>query len=422
MSFIENIRLAFTSLRANMMRSVLTMLGIIIGISSVIAIMTVGTGMTARINDSLSNLGATNITVYVQPKTSMDEMGSSYGVSMGDDDLLTDAMIENLKDAYPNEIEAVSLESYVGGGYVEEGREQASISITGINDDYLSTNDIKMIAGRKFIARDMDGARPVAMVTDKFVDKLYGGDYNAVIGQEISVTSGLSYSDYVIVGVYKYESNIPPIMQVNEEDITTSVYIPLTTAKDLLGEGDTGYSSFEIKCAIGVDGLSFSEEVGDFLNKYYEDNHDFEVTTFSMESMIAEMNSMLGVVQLALSVIAGISLLVGGIGVMNIMLVSVSERTKEIGTRKAMGATNRSIRMQFVTESIIVCIVGGMVGILLGGSLGYTLSSYIGAATLPTIDSIMIAFGFSLAIGVFFGYYPANRAAMLNPIEALRYE
>jgi putative ABC transport system permease protein len=158
------------------------------------------------------------------------------------------------------------------------------------------------------------------------------------------------------------------------------------------------------------------------MNKYYQDNADFEITTFSMESMIKEMNSMLGVVQLALSVIAGISLLVGGIGVMNIMLVSVSERTKEIGTRKALGATNKDIRLQFVTESIIVCIVGGFIGIVFGGSLGYIFSNYIGSATLPSINSIMIAFGFSLAIGVFFGYYPADRAARLNPIDALRYE
>jgi putative ABC transport system permease protein len=422
MTFIENIRLALTSLRANMMRSILTMLGIIIGISSVITIMTVGAGMTAGINDSLSTLGATNITVYLQPKTSDDDFGNFGSTSMEDDDKITDAMIESLKQRYPNEIDAISLDSFVGGGSVIIDKNEATVSITGINDDYLNTNDIKMIAGRKFIERDMDGARKVAMVTDKFVEKVFNGDDNGAIGQEITVVSGTSYQDYTIIGVYLYETNIAPMMQVNEENVTTSLYIPLSTAKDIVGDSSTGYSSFEIKCKIGVDGLTFSEDVGTYLNKFYKDNANFEITTFSMESMIKEMNTMLGMVQLALSVIAGISLLVGGIGVMNIMLVSVSERTKEIGTRKALGATNKDIRLQFVTESIIVCIVGGFIGIVLGGSLGYIFSNYIGSATLPTINSVIIAFGFSLAIGVFFGYYPADRAARLNPIDALRYE
>ena len=421
MSFLENIRLAFTSLKSNMMRSKLTMVGIVIGIASVIAIMTVGTGMTASINDSLSTLGATNITVYVQPKTSTDDFGRNT-VVMEEDDKITEAMLESLKQRFPNEINAISLDTFVGGGNVEADKETASVTITGVNDDYLATNDIKMIAGRKFIERDMDGARKVAMVTDKFVDKLYNGDYNGTVGKEITVNSGTSFQDYTIIGVYKYETNIPVMIQVNEEDITTNLFIPLSTAKDITGDSSTGYTSFEVKCEIGVDGLAFSEEIGEYMNKFYIDNSDFEITTFSMESMIKEMNSMLGMVQLALSVIAGISLLVGGIGVMNIMLVSVSERTKEIGTRKALGATNTDIRLQFVTESIIVCIFGGFIGVMLGGSLGYVFSSYIGAATLPTANSIIIAFGFSLAIGVFFGYYPANRAARLNPIDALRYE
>ena len=153
MTFIENIRLALTSLKANMMRSILTMLGIIIGIASVIAIMTVGDGMTASINDSLSTLGATNITVYIQPKTSDDDFGNFQTISMEEDDKITDAMIESLKERFPNEINAISLDSFVGGGNVIIDKNSASVSITGINDDYLNTNDIKMIAGRKFIER-----------------------------------------------------------------------------------------------------------------------------------------------------------------------------------------------------------------------------------------------------------------------------
>ena len=142
----------------------------------------------------------------------------------------------------------------------------------------------------------------------------------------------------------------------------------------------------------------------------------------SMETMLDSMDSIMSTINIALSVIAGISLLVGGIGVMNIMLVSVTERTREIGTRKALGATNGNIRIQFVVESMIVCLIGGVIGIILGTILGYVGSSLMGVVAFPSASSIALAVGFSLAIGIFFGYYPANKAAMLDPIEALRYE
>ena len=420
MSFIENIRLAFTSLKSNKMRSILTMLGIIIGIMSVIAIMTVGNGMTVSINDSLSSLGATNITVYVEPKSATIESRIN-SPEMTDEDYITDSMIASLKERFASKIEAVAISNSVAYGSVSEDDASANVSLMGVNDDYIITENLKLISGRSFVSRDTEGARSVAMVSDKFAEKLFGSNYNDAIGQEISISSGSDYYDLLIIGVYEYESNVAPISQVNEDDIATSVYIPLSTASDLQGES-LQYSSITVKCYTGVDGTAFAEEIGTYLNKYYENNQNYQIATFTMESMIEEMNSILGMVSLALAVIAGISLLVGGIGVMNIMLVSVSERTREIGTRKAMGATNADIRLQFVTESIIVCLVGGFIGIVLGGLLGYFASGLIGAASYPTLNSILIAFGFSLIIGVFFGYYPANRAAKLNPIDALRYE
>lgn len=142
----------------------------------------------------------------------------------------------------------------------------------------------------------------------------------------------------------------------------------------------------------------------------------------SMTSMMDQMNTMIGAIQLALSVIAGISLVVGGIGVMNIMLVSITERTKEIGTRKALGATNGSIRLQFITESVVICLIGGIIGIIFGIVLGTVAVKLMGYEAAVSLSSIVIAVGFSMAIGIFFGYYPANKAAKLNPIDALRYE
>ncbi|MFR9292642.1 MAG: ABC transporter permease, partial [Peptococcus niger] len=159
-----------------------------------------------------------------------------------------------------------------------------------------------------------------------------------------------------------------------------------------------------------------------FMNRFYANNANFKVMSQSVEQAAKEVNSVLSSVKLAISVIAGISLLVGGIGVMNIMLVSVTERTREIGVRKALGATNFDIRIQFIVESMIVCLIGGIIGILFGGLFGFLGSLALKAATGPSLFSIIIATGFSMLIGVFFGYYPANKAAQLDPIDALRYE
>ena len=163
-------------------------------------------------------------------------------------------------------------------------------------------------------------------------------------------------------------------------------------------------------------------EVKNYLARYYRTNENYTVTAISMDSMISSVNSMMNTLSVAIAVIAAISLLVGGIGVMNIMLVSVTERTREIGTRKAIGATNGNIRMQFVVESVIICSIGGVIGILFGGVLGYVGSTLIGAPAVPKLSYILLAVGFSMAIGIFFGYYPANKAAKMDPVEALRYE
>ena len=174
--------------------------------------------------------------------------------------------------------------------------------------------------------------------------------------------------------------------------------------------------------ANGVDVTSFVNTVGDFFASYYTYNDSWTVSASSISNLVESMTEMLNTVSLGISAIAAISLLVGGIGVMNIMMVSVTERTREIGTRKALGAPAAAIRMQFITESVILCLIGGIAGILLGLALGAGLSKAVGYAARPSLTAIVVAVGFSMAIGVFFGYYPANKAAKLDPIEALRYE
>lgn len=157
-------------------------------------------------------------------------------------------------------------------------------------------------------------------------------------------------------------------------------------------------------------------------HRWYGSNESFEINAMSMESVIESMTEMLSTVSLAIAAIAGISLLVGGIGVMNIMLVSITERTREIGTRKALGAANGSIRLQFIMEAVVICLIGGAIGILLGIGIAAAVTSLMGYAVSPSVPGILLSVSFSVFIGVFFGYYPANKAAKMNPIEALRYE
>ena len=204
--------------------------------------------------------------------------------------------------------------------------------------------------------------------------------------------------------------------------MTTTVYLPLAAAREQ-NHSSAGYSQLTLVTASGVDSASLCTELENWFNsKYYRSNDSFEVTAGSMESMVSSMTEMLSTVSIAISVIAGISLLVGGIGVMNIMLVSITERTREIGTRKALGATNGSIRLQFITESIVICLTGGFIGILLGLGLAAAATKLLGYAASPSVSGIIFSVAFSILIGVFFGYYPANKAAKMNPIEALRYE
>ena len=423
MRLMENLRIALEGLRANKMRALLTMLGIIIGIAAVIGILTVGDGLSNTITSQMSSFGASTISISLQQKTSQLDMSdlSSMMIQPEDSDLITDDMIEEILARYGADIEAVGLTESVGSGQVKDGRLYANVSVSGVNDGAFTINDVDLQAGRFLHQQDCDGERDVCVVSDKLVQNLFAGDAQAALGSEISVQLRNDRVRLRIVGIYTYKASAFTISTASDKDLSTTLYIPVTTAKRLTGTAD-GYSYFTVMAAAGADSTSVGTQISNFLNRYYRNNDDYRVTSMSMESVIESVDSMMRKLSIAISVIAAISLLVGGIGVMNIMLVSVTERTREIGTRKALGATNGDIREQFVVESIIICLVGGIIGILLGTLLGYVGSSLLDAPSLPSVGSIALAVGFSLAVGVFFGYYPANKAAKLDPIEALRYE
>lgn len=428
MLITENILLALAGLKSNIMRSLLTMLGIIIGIASVIAIMTVGNSVTVMVNTSMQEMGANNLTVGVSAKSTSGETtfsGLRFGPgsqrNMSTDDYLTDEMIDSFMEEYGDNIKYTLLSSSVGNGTALDGDLYAYVSIVGYNKDNIEYSKLDMKAGREFIDKDYEKAEKVCIVSDYFIDNMFDGDSRAALGQPVEVNVNGKYYTYYIVGVYTYDES--SWSSDSKEDTRTDMYIPYDTARNQLHTINDGYQSITLVTTIDTDSDTFADTVESYFNTmYYSKNEDYEVTVSSMSSMIESMTSMIGTIELALAIIAGISLVVGGIGVMNIMLVSITERTKEIGTRKALGATNGSIRLQFITESVVICIIGGMIGIVLGVGLGSIAATYMGYDASVSVSAIGVAVGFSMAIGIFFGYYPANKAAKLNPIDALRYE
>ena len=417
----ENVKLALSGLRSNKMRALLTMLGIIIGIGSVIAIVTVGASLTSSVSDSLVSLGGNNLQVGVEQRP--DENGNySNSVSYYEEDLLSDEMLDSLRLRFGQQINALIVTNYTDSGKAQNGPLCANLQTVGVNPDFFVAGKVQMLAGRTLRQSDMDGRRRVAVISDLAAQNLFGGDLNAALGQTIQVESPAGAEEYAVVGVYQYQlqgvflGGAPAAGQ----DTATELYVPSALLQDDWGDR---YFYVELQPRAGVDGDELARRIEAFFDDtYYKNNRQFRVAAYNLQNQMSAITEVLNTISVAIGIIAGISLLVGGIGVMNIMLVSITERTREIGIRKALGAKNSAIRTQFIVESIIICAIGGALGILLGLGLGSLGAAALGASARVQLSTIVTAVGFSMAIGVFFGYYPANKAAKLDPIEALRYE
>ena len=386
--------MALKSLATSKMRAFLTMLGIIIGVGAVIIIMSLGNGMQVYINDMFAELGTTTINVGINSR------GSTRTVDVDD-------MYEFYEE---NREEFDCMSPFVNVGAqvrTSVDKETYTPSITGVGEEYLDTKRQKVASGRNLTYVDIKENSKVCLV-GAFYEYLYDGD---ILGKYIKING----DKYTVVGVVEELDD-----RTDEDGSDNFVYVPYSTAsKNLTRDANIRTYYF---LASSEDNIDHCVQILE--NRLYETLQREDLYNVISNSVIIDtMSEMVGIVVTVLSAIAAISLVVGGIGIMNIMLVSVTERTREIGIRKALGAKGKHIRLQFVIEAGTTSALGGIIGILfgiVGASVASTLVEDFTA--VPTGQAILTAFGISVAIGVLFGYLPANKAAKLNPIEALRHE
>ena len=390
--------MAFKSLKTSKMRSFLTMLGIIIGVAAVIVIMSLGNGMTTYMNESFESMGTTQISVNISGR------GSSRTVDVDD---MYELFDEN-RDVFTYMSPTVNvMMAQVRGS----DNEIYTPSITGVSEDYLDIKTYNLENGRNISYVDIANYSNVCVVGAFYNYVVYGGN---AVGNTIKING----DRYTIIGTVEEQDD-----KTDEDGLDNFIYVPYSSgAKFLSRMSDINSFTFVAK-----DQDTVSEGMDIIKNRLYSTfkNEDY-YNVSSLTEILDVMNEMMSTMVFVLAAIAAISLLVGGIGIMNIMLVSVTERTREIGIRKALGAKGKHIRMQFVIEAATTSALGGLIGILSGIGIASVITTIIQQSmdmkAIPTTSSILISFGISVGIGILFGYLPANKAAKLNPIDALHHE
>lgn len=395
MKFTQAVKMALSSIFANRMRSFLTMLGIIIGIMSVIVLVAIGKGTAKTVTDAIQNMGTNLLTVSIT---------GSKTVTITDSDISELKSDPSIKNIAPD---------VTGSVTVKAGNSNATTTVEGSDPSYEEIRDVHAAYGRFIDQDDIDNRYKVADVGVEVLQNIFPdvsvSNYESLIGQKISVNG----EKVEIVGILESKGT----SSVGSSD--NRIIMPLTAAERLLK--NTTVKTYYVEASSSDDVNTAYYELDSFmLQKFNNDSTQFRV--LSQSEMIEARNQTANTLTLMLAGIAAISLIVGGIGIMNIMLVSVVERTREIGIRKAIGAKRRDILSQFLIEAIFLSCIGGAVGVLLGIMICLILPLLTGLSVLMQPSVMLVSFAFSAGVGIIFGFYPANKASKLRPIDALRYE
>ncbi len=410
MNFVAALRSALRALAANTLRSILTMLGIIIGVAAVITMIAVGQGATNRVQEQMKGLGSNIMLVLPGGMTAGGvRLGAQTGQGLTEDDATAIA-----KDVPEVQVAAPSMRT---GAQVVVGNANWSTSVFGTTNDYLEAREWGLASGRSFEAAEMQGAAKVAIIGQTVATQLFGeaDPLDQVIRvKKIPVT---------IIGVLEKKGQ-----NAMGQDQDDTVIVPTSTYRNRIQGGSGGklkrIGSISVKVKEGMDMKVAEENIKDLLRQRFKVQAGAE-DPFSIRNLteiLQAQEASSRIMTMLLAAVAGISLIIGGIGIMNIMLVSVTERTREIGLRMAVGARGKDILTQFLIEAITLSLIGGAIGVLLGAMATWAVGQFAGWQVSMTLSSIVLAAGFSGFVGVFFGFYPARRASKLLPITALRYE
>ncbi|HOE79179.1 MAG TPA: ABC transporter permease [Smithellaceae bacterium] len=404
----STIKISLRALSVNKMRSGLTMLGIIIGVAAVITMLAVGKGARNKISEQISAVGS-NLIIVIPGST------TSGGIRLASGS--TQNLTRTDADAIRNECSSVQTAAPVlnGGAQIVYGNQNWATTVYGTDENMLEVRDWTLAAGRNFYEQEIRSAAKVCMIGQTVAESLFGND------DPLDKQVRIKKAAFTIIGVLERKGQ--SMMGMDQDDI---VYVPVTSAqRNLFGRWFAGTIRSIMVKAVSTQALDSAEEqIRQLLRQRHRIAHgqedDFTVRNLTQMMQMAEQASQ--VMALLLAAVAGVSLLVGGIGIMNIMLVSVTERTREIGIRMAVGAKTWDIRTQFIIEALILSLIGGLIGVLTGIAAAEMLSYFADWSISFSFFSILMSLGFSGLVGIFFGFYPACKASLMSPIDALRHE